>query len=110
MAEAWKLEEDEEELRQLGRRHRRVALGSAAGEREGAASRSVASFRLSLARSPCLDSCRGQGGIGGAAPRPGGLAPGQPCSAQVHPSLRRVPVGRPQSLILLRADHSHAVV
>lgn len=35
MAEAWRLEEDEEELRELGRRHRR-ALGSAAGEgREG---------------------------------------------------------------------------
>ncbi|GAB0188783.1 interferon-induced protein with tetratricopeptide repeats 5-like [Grus japonensis] len=30
MAEAWRLEEDEEELRELGRRHRRVALSSAA--------------------------------------------------------------------------------
>lgn len=33
MAEAWRLEEDEEELRELGRRHRR-ALGSAAGEEQ----------------------------------------------------------------------------
>lgn len=80
---------------------------------EGAAGRGVASFGLALARSPCLDSYRGQGGIGGAAPRcagPGGLAPGQLGSAQVHPSRRRVPVGRPQSLLLLRADHSHTVV
>lgn len=36
MAEAWRLEEDEEELRELGRRHRRGALGSAAGEGPGA--------------------------------------------------------------------------
>lgn len=35
MAEAWRLEEDEEELRELGRRHRRVALSSAAGEGRG---------------------------------------------------------------------------
>ncbi|XP_035179752.1 SH3 domain-containing protein 19 isoform X2 [Oxyura jamaicensis] len=34
MAEAWRLEEDEEELRELGRRHRRGALGSAADRSE----------------------------------------------------------------------------
>ncbi|XP_037234645.1 SH3 domain-containing protein 19 isoform X2 [Falco rusticolus] len=34
MAEAWRLEEDEEELRELGRRHRRVALSSAADRSE----------------------------------------------------------------------------
>lgn len=39
MAEAWRLEEDEEELRELGRRHRRGALGSAAGEGPGPGAR-----------------------------------------------------------------------
>ncbi|XP_069641246.1 SH3 domain-containing protein 19 isoform X4 [Haliaeetus albicilla] len=34
MAEAWRLEEDEEELREVGRRHRRVALSSAADRSE----------------------------------------------------------------------------
>ncbi|XP_071599021.1 SH3 domain-containing protein 19 isoform X1 [Heliangelus exortis] len=34
MAEAWRLEEDEEELRELGRRHRRVVLSSAADRSE----------------------------------------------------------------------------
>ncbi|XP_056346651.1 SH3 domain-containing protein 19 isoform X4 [Oenanthe melanoleuca] len=34
MAEAWRLEEDEEELWELGRRHRRVALSSAADRSE----------------------------------------------------------------------------
>ncbi|XP_014743727.1 PREDICTED: SH3 domain-containing protein 19 isoform X1 [Sturnus vulgaris] len=34
MAEGWRLEEDEEELRELGRRHRRVALSSAADRSE----------------------------------------------------------------------------
>ncbi|XP_071412189.1 SH3 domain-containing protein 19 isoform X2 [Pithys albifrons albifrons] len=34
MAEAWRLEEDEEELRELGRRHRRAALSSAADRSE----------------------------------------------------------------------------
>ncbi|XP_030305893.1 SH3 domain-containing protein 19 isoform X2 [Calypte anna] len=34
MAEAWRLEEDEEELREVGRRHRRVVLSSAADRSE----------------------------------------------------------------------------
>lgn len=51
MAEAWRLEEDEEELRELGRRHRR-ALGSAAGEGRA---RVWARRGAGLSRRPCGD-------------------------------------------------------
>lgn len=60
MAEAWKLEEDEEELRQLGRRHRRVALGSAAdcSERNKPDCRSSSQGPLSSIRAAIKRSSR----------------------------------------------------
>ncbi|KAM9258741.1 SH3 domain-containing protein 19 [Cariama cristata] len=60
MAEAWRLEEDEEELRELGRRHRRVALSSAAdrSERNKADCRSSGQGPLSSIRAAIKRSSR----------------------------------------------------
>ncbi|XP_063277822.1 SH3 domain-containing protein 19 isoform X2 [Prinia subflava] len=53
MAEAWRVEEDEEELRELGRRHRRVALSSAADRSE----RNKPDWRSSGLSGHCVMSC-----------------------------------------------------
>ncbi|KAM6269736.1 LOW QUALITY PROTEIN: SH3 domain-containing protein 19 [Porphyrio hochstetteri] len=63
MAEAWRLEEDEEELRELGRRHRRVALSSAAdrSERNKPDCRSLGQGPLSSIRAAIKRSSRTSG-------------------------------------------------
>lgn len=76
MAEAWRLEEDEEELRELGRRHRRVALSSAAGEGRGRGGPWRCLVWVIPAQVPGSEfpSGTGQGGIVGVAAPCAGLA------------------------------------